>query len=134
MQVQMLTSINILSKHKIKGCKYDGIDDKSGTIYQKSESGEEFNVVRWIEHQYTISLQYLTFEEAENIIKECIEARRNRCLIAISKKILEEKGYIDMKKNKSDPLFSIELKDIKPKQNKSFYEITLKVKERVDYL
>ena len=39
-----------------------------------------------------------------------------------------------MKVQKGEPIFSFELKDIKPKQNKKFYEITLKVKERVDYL
>ena len=134
MQVQTLTSINSLTKYKIKGCKYDGINEKDGTIYQQSESGEEFNIVRWVEHQYTISLQYLTFSEAENIIKQCLEAKRNRKLLTISKNILEEKGYVDMKTNKSEPLFRFDIKDIKPKQNKAYYDITIKVRERVDYL
>lgn len=134
MQVQTLTSINGLTKYKIKGCKYDGINEKDGTIYQQSESGEEFNIVRWVEHQYTISLQYLTFSEAENIIKQCLEAKRNRKLLTISKSILEEKGYVDMKTNKSEPLFRFDIKDIKPKQNKAYYDITIKVRERVDYL
>lgn len=134
MQVQTLTSINSLTKYKIKGCKYDGINEKDGTIYQQSESGEEFNIVRWVEHQYTISLQYLTFSEAENIIKQCLEAKRNRKLLTISKSILEEKGYVDMKTNKSEPLFRFDIKDIKPKQNKAYYDITMKVRERVDYL
>ena len=134
LQVQTLTSINSLTRYKIKGCKYDGINEKDGTIYQQSESGEEFNIVRWIEHLYTISLQYLTFAEAEEIINQCLEAKRNRKLITISKELLEEKGYVDMKTIKSEPLFKIDIKDIKPKQNKRFYEITMKVKERVDYL
>ena len=134
MQVQTLTSINSLTRYKIKGCKYDGINEKDGTIYQHSESGEEFNIVRWVEHQYTISLQYLTFSEAENIIKQCLEAKRNRKLLTISKSILEEKGYVDMKTNKSEPLFRFDIKDIKPKQNKAYYDITIKVRERVDYL
>ena len=134
LQVQTLTSINSLTKYKIKGCKYDGINEKDGTIYQQSESGEEFNIVRWVEHQYTISLQYLTFSEAENIIKQCLEAKRNRKLLTISKSILEEKGYVDMKTNKSEPLFRFDIKDIKPKQNKAYYDITMKVRERVDYL
>lgn len=134
MQVQTLTSINSLTRYKIKGCKYDGINEKDGTIYQQSESGEEFNIVRWVEHQYTISLQYLTFSEAENIIKQCLEAKRNRKLLTISKSILEEKGYVDMKTNKSEPLFRFDIKDIKPKQNKTYYDITMKVRERVDYL
>ena len=134
LQVQTLTSINSLTKYKIKGCKYDGINEKDGTIYQQSESGEEFNIVRWVEHQYTISLQYLTFSEAENIIKQCLEAKRNRKLLTISKNILEEKGYVDMKTNKSEPLFRFDIKDIKPKQNKAYYDITMKVRERVDYL
>ena len=134
MQVQTLTSINSLTKYKIKGCKYDGINEKDGTIFQQSESGEEFNIVRWVEHQYTISLQYLTFSEAENIIKQCLEAKRNRKLLTISKSILEEKGYVDMKTNKSEPLFRFDIKDIKPKQNKAYYDITIKVRERVDYL
>ena len=134
MQVQTLTSINSLTRYKIKGCKYDGINEKDGTIYQQSESGEEFNIVRWVEHQYTISLQYLTFSEAENIIKQCLEAKRNRKLLTISKSILEEKGYVDMKTNKSELLFRFDIKDIKPKQNKAYYDITIKVRERVDYL
>ena len=134
MEIQTLTTINNLIPYKIKGCKYDGLNDKNGTIYQKSESGEEFNIVRWIEHLYTISLQYLSFEEAESIIKQCAEAKRNRKLLTISKNLLQERGYIDMKVQKGEPIFSFELKDIKPKQNKKFYEITLKVKERVDYL
>ena len=134
MQVQTLTSINSLTRYKIKGCKYDGINEKDGTIYQQSESGEEFNIVRWVEHQYTISLQYLTFSEAENIIKQCLEAKRNRKLLTISKSILEEKGYVNMKTNKSEPLFRFDIKDIKPKQNKAYYDITMKVRERVDYL
>lgn len=134
LQVQTLASINGLTKYKIKGCKYDGINEKDGTIYQQSESGEEFNIVRWVEHQYTISLQYLTFSEAENIIKQCLEAKRNRKLLTISKSILEEKGYVDMKTNKSEPLFRFDIKDIKPKQNKAYYDITMKVRERVDYL
>lgn len=134
MQVQTLTSINSLTKYKIKGCKYDGINEKDGTIFQQSESGEEFNIVRWIEHLYTISLQYLTFAEAEEIINQCLEAKRNRKLITISKDLLEEKGYVDMKTNKSEPLFRFDIKDIKPKQNKAYYDITMKVRERVDYL
>lgn len=134
MQVQTLTSINSLTKYKIKGCKYEGVNEKDGTIFQQSESGEEFNIVRWVEHQYTISLQYLTFSEAENIIKQCLEAKRNRKLLTISKSILEEKGYVDMKTNKSEPLFRFDIKDIKPKQNKAYYDITMKVRERVDYL
>lgn len=134
MQVQTLTSINNLTRYKIKGCKYEGINEKDGTIYQQTESGEEFNIVRWVEHLYTISLQYLTFAEAEEIINQCLEAKRNRKLITISRSVLEEKGYINMKTVKSEPLFRFDIKDIKPKQNKKFYDITIKVRERVDYL
>lgn len=39
-----------------------------------------------------------------------------------------------MKTNKSEPLFRFDIKDIKPKQNKAYYDITMKVRERVDYL
>lgn len=134
MQVQTLTLINNLTRYKIKGCKYEGVNEKDGTIYQQTESGEEFNIVRWVEHQYTISLQYLTFAEAEEIINQCLEAKRNRKLITISRGVLEEKGYVDMKTIKSEPLFRFDIKDIKPKQNKKFYDITIKVRERVDYL
>lgn len=134
MQVETLTLINNLTAYKIKGCKYEGIDEKDGTIYQQSESGEEFNIVRWIEHLYTLSLQYLTFKEAEGIIKQFVEAKRNRKLVTISKSLIEEKGYVDMKTNKAEPFFRFEIKDIKPKQNKKFYDITIKLRERVDYL
>lgn len=134
MQVQALSIINNLNEYKIKSCKYDGIDDTDGTIYQKSEAGEEFNIVRWVEHNYTLSLQYLTFEEAESIIKQFIDAKRNRKLISISKNIIENKGYVDLKNVKGEPRFSFDIKNIKPKQNKKFYELTIKLKERVDYL
>ena len=56
LQVQTLTSINSLTKYKIKGCKYDGINEKDGTIFQQSESGEEFNIVRWVR----TSVYYIT--------------------------------------------------------------------------
>ncbi len=54
LQLNILNSINNLNENKIKGCKYEGIEDEGGAIYQKSESGEEFNILRWIEHIYTI--------------------------------------------------------------------------------
>ena len=136
MQLNVLNSINILNENKIKGCKYESIEDKAGTIYQKSESGEEFNILRWIEHVYTISLQLLTYEECENIVKDFLEAKRNRAIVTISKDLLTKKGYIDMKKMPGEPKFYYELKDIKPKQStgKPYYEMTIKVKERVDLL
>lgn len=136
LQLNVLNSINILNENKIKGCKYESIEDKDGTIYQKSESGEEFNILRWIEHVYTISLQLLTYEECENIVKDFLEAKRNRAIVTISKDLLTKKGYIDMKKMPGEPKFYYELKDIKPKQStgKPYYEMTIKVKERVDLL
>ncbi|BBA50446.1 hypothetical protein FV113G1_07930 [Fusobacterium varium] len=136
MQILTLNSINSLKENKIKGCKYEGIEDENGCIYQKSESGEEFNIVRWIEHIYTISLQILTYQECENIIKEFLEAKKNRKNISILKKILVLKGYIDMKKVPGEPKFYFELKDIKPNQSigKPFYEMSIKVKERVELL
>ena len=134
MQIHSITAISNLSEYKIKSCKYDSIDDKDGTIYKKSEAGEEFNIVRWIAHNYTLSLQYLTLEEAENIIKQFIEAKRNRKLASFSKNVIIHKGYIDFKKVKGEPRFYFEIKDIKPKQNKKFYDLTIKLRERVDYL
>lgn len=136
MQLNILNSINNLNENKIKGCKYEGIEDEGGTIYQKSESGEEFNILRWIEHVYTITLQLLTYKECENIVKDFIEAKKNRAIVTISKGVLMKKGYIDMKKIPGEPKFYYELKDIKPKQStgKPYYEMTLKVKERVDFV
>lgn len=136
MQLNILNSINNLNENKIKGCKYEGIEDEGGAIYQKSESGEEFNILRWIEHIYTITLQLLTYKECENIVKDFIEAKKNRAIVTISKGVLVKKGYIDMKKIPGEPKFYYELKDIKPKQStgKPYYEMTLKVKERVDFV
>ena len=124
------------NKKTHKGCKYEGIEDEDGAIYQKSESGEEFNILRWIEHVYTITLQLLTYKECENIVKDFIEAKKNRAIVTISKGVLVKKGYIDMKKIPGEPKFYYELKDIKPKQStgKPYYEMTLKVKERVDFI
>lgn len=136
LQLNILNSINNLNENKIKGCKYEGIEDEGGAIYQKSESGEEFNILRWIEHIYTITLQLLTYKECENIVKDFIEAKKNRAIVTISKGVLMKKGYIDMKKIPGEPKFYYELKDIKPKQStgKPYYEMTLKVKERVDFI
>ena len=136
MQLNILNSINNLNENKIKGCKYEGIEDEGGAIYQKSESGEEFNILRWIEHVYTITLQLLTYKECENIVKDFIEAKKNRAIVTIAKGVLVKKGYIDMKKIPGEPKFYYELKDIKPKQStgKPYYEMTLKVKERVDFI
>ena len=136
MQLNILNSINNLNENKIKVCKYEGIEDEDGAIYQKSESGEEFNILRWIEHVYTITLQLLTYKECENIVKDFIEAKKNRAIVTISKGVLVKKGYIDMKKIPGEPKFYYELKDIKPKQStgKPYYEMTLKVKERVDFI
>ena len=74
------------------------------------------------DHRYTLS----EIVESLNIT--------SNSAFRIFKELLEEKGYVDMKTIKSEPLFKIDIKDIKPKQNKRFYEITMKVKERVDYL
>ena len=136
MQLNILNSINNLNENKIKGCKYEGIEDEGGAIYQKSESGEEFNILRWIEHVYTITLQLLTYKECENIVKDFIEDKKNMAIVTISKGVLVKKGYIDMKKIPGEPKFYYELKDIKPKQStgKPYYEMTLKVKERVDFV
>ena len=92
LQLNILNSINNLNENKIKGCKYEGIEDEGGAIYQKSESGEEFNILRWIEHIYTITLQLLTYKECENIVKDFIEAKKNRAIVTISKGVLMKKG------------------------------------------
>lgn len=131
-----IQNINILEDYKIKNCKYNGIDDKKGNIYQKSESGEEFNIMRYIEHKFSLTLQYLTYEECGSIIKELLEAKNNRKMITISKSKIIKKGYLDYKKVQGEPSFYFTLKEVKPKMmtGKPFYELSINLDERVDVL
>lgn len=128
--------ISTLKDYQIKGIKYDGVDDKEGAIYQTTESGKEFNIIRWFKYKYTLSLQYLSYQECENIIRELIEIKKERKLLNIPREILLKKGYIDFKNLPDDPLFSYEIKDISPKQStgKPYYDLTIKLNERVDML
>ena len=136
MTVKISTILPTLKDYQIKGIKYDGIDDKDGAIYQKTESGEEFNIIRWLIYKYTLSLQYLTYEECENVIKELIEIKNNRSQVIISKQLISHKGYIDFKSTPGDPIFSFKLEDISPKQStgKPYYDLAIKLSERVDML
>lgn len=136
MAAKISATLPTLKDYKIKGIKLDGIDDKDGAIYQTTESGEEFNIIRWLIYKYTLSLQYLTYEECENIIKELIEIKNNRSQVIISKHLISHKGYIDFKSIQGDPLFFFKLEDISPKQStgKPYYDLTIKLNERVDML
>jgi len=136
MLTTVIQSINVLEEYKIKNCKYNGIDDKTGNIYQKSESGEEFNIMRYIEHKFSITLQYLTYEECSSIIKELITTKENRKTITISKNKIIKKGYLDCKKVEGEPSFYFDLKEVKPKMmtGKPFYELSINLDERVDVL
>ena len=102
MESKISIYISTLKDYQIKGMKYEGIDDKDGTIYQKSEAGIEFNIIRWINHKYTLSLQYLTFQECENIIRERIKIKQERKLLNIPKELIVKKGYIDFKAMPND--------------------------------
>lgn len=128
--------ISTLKDYQIKGIKYDGVDDKEGAIYQTTESGKEFNIIRWLKYKYTLSLQYLSYQECENIIRELIEIKKERKLLTIPRELLSKKGYIDFKSLPGDPLFSYEIKDISSKQStgKPYYDLTIKLNERVDML
>lgn len=131
-----IQNINTLEDYKIKNCKYNGIDDKKGNIYQKSESGEEFNIMRYIEHKFSLTLQYLIYEECGSIIKELLEAKKNRKMITISKNKIIKKGYLDYKKVQGEPSFYFALKEVKPKMmtGKPFYELSITLTERVDVI
>lgn len=136
MESKISIYISTLKDYQIKGMKYEGIDDKDGTIYQKSEAGIEFNIIRWINHKYTLSLQYLTFQECENIIRELIKIKQERKLLNIPKELIVKKGYIDFKSMPNDPFFSYKIEDISPKQStgKPYYDLSIKLNERVDML
>lgn len=136
MLTTVIQSINALEEYKIKNCKYNGIDDKTGNIYQKSESGEEFNIMRYVEHKFSLALQYLTYEECRSIIKELLEIKKNRKTIIISKNKIIKKGYLDYKKVEGEPSFYFDLKEAKPEimTGKPFYELTIALTERVDVI
>lgn len=132
--MKVLDSINNLEESKIKSMIYNGIDDKDGAIYQESESGVAFNIIRWINHKYTLNLQYLTYTEIENIITELMEASFNEEDVTISKALLQKRKYIDMKLVKGEPIFRYKVKDIKPSSESGtdLYKLSIKFTERVD--
>lgn len=136
MEIYNITAINNLQEYQIKSMKYDGIDDEEGAIFQKAESGEEFNVIRWLKHNFTLSLQYLSFQESETVIKQFIEAKRNRALATFQKSKISKKGYLDMKVIQGEPKFYFDLGEISPKQinGTPYYELTIKLSEREDLL
>lgn len=136
MEIYNITAINDLQEYQIKSCKYDGIDNKEGAILQVSEAGEEFNVIRWLKHKFTLSLHYLSYDQSEIIIKQFIEAKKNRALVTFQKSKISKKGYLDMKSIKGEPKFYFKLEDISPKQisGTPYYELTINLAEREDLL
>jgi hypothetical protein len=133
--MQILTTINALDSYKIKGIKYEGYEeDDDGAILNTSESGVEYNVIRWLKHRYTLSLQWLTYTEVESIIKQFQTAKTNGNKVTISRTKLSSKGYIDLKNSAGEPIFSFVLKDLKPSQKTgtSFYNLSVRLVERVD--
>ncbi|ADO83812.1 hypothetical protein [Ilyobacter polytropus] len=133
--MQILTTINSLEPYKIKGIKYEGYEkDSDGSILNTSESGKEYNIIRWLKHKYALSLQWLTYDEIENIIKQFQTAKKNQEKVTITKSKLTSKGYLDLKTTAGEPVFSFELTDLKPSQKTgtSFYDLTISLIERVD--
>jgi hypothetical protein len=133
--MQILTTINALDSYKIKGFKYGGYEeDSDGAIYNTSESGKEYNIVRWLKHKYTLSLQWLTYSEIESIIKQFQTAKINEDNVTITKSKLTAKGYIDFKNTTGEPVFSFKMKNLKPSQKTGtiFYDLLVTLTERVD--
>ena len=132
--MQVLTAINALDSYKIKGIKYEGYEDDDGSILNTSESGTEYNIIRWLKHKYTLSLQFLTYSEIESIIKQFQTAKINEDKVTITKSKLTSKGYIDFKTTSGEPVFSFELTDLKPlqKTGTTYYSLSIPVVERVD--
>ncbi|WP_319372171.1 hypothetical protein [uncultured Ilyobacter sp.] len=133
--MQILTTINNLEPYKIKGIKYEGYEkDSDGSILNTSESGKEYNIIRWLKHKYALSLQWLTYDEIESIIKQFQTAKINEEKVTITKSKLTSKGYFDLKTTAGEPVFSFELTDLKPSQKTgtSFYDLSITLIERVD--
>lgn len=133
--MQNLTTINSLEAYQIKGIKYEGyLEDTDGAILNTSESGTEYNVIRWLKHKFTLSLQWLSYSEAESIIKQFQTAKINESLVTISKDKLTSKGYIDFKTTAGEPIFSFDLNDIKPSRTTGTqkYNLSITLIERVD--
>ena len=133
--MQILTTINNLEAYKIKGIKYEGyLEDKDGAILNTSESGTEYNIIRWLKHKFTLSLQWLSYSETESIIKQLQTAKINENKVMISKDKLSSKGYIDFKNSSGEPVFSFDLKNIKPSRTTGTdkYSLSITLIERVD--
>ncbi|WP_319201952.1 hypothetical protein [uncultured Ilyobacter sp.] len=135
--MQILTTINALDSYKIKGIKYEGYEeDDDGAILNTSESGTEYNIIRWFKHKYTLSLQFLTYTEIESIIKQFQTAKINEDKVTITKSKLIAKGYIDFKTTAGEPIFSFELSDLSPSQKTgtTYYSLSIPLIERVDMI
>lgn len=130
-----IKSISLLEPHQVQGMKFLGIDEsKSGIISNRSESGREFNIIRWTVYKFNLNLHFLTYKQVESIVKELILCKRNNTNLVIKSNSIIERGYIDFKKIKGDGIFCFELKDIKPsiQIGTKFYSLALDLRERVD--
>jgi hypothetical protein len=135
--MQILSTINSLDSYKIKGMIYGGYEeDDEGAILNTSESGEEYNIIRWLKHKYTLSLQWLTYSELESIVKQFQTAKIDQNKVTITKSKLTGKGYIDFKNTAGEPIFSFSMTDLKPSFNtgSSFYSLSVTLIERVDQI
>ncbi len=90
-----INSINFLSDFKVKGITYKGIKSGNGLISNRSESGRDYNVLRYIDRKFTLELQYLTIEERKEIEGELVEAIKKDANILILTGKIAGKGYID---------------------------------------
>ena len=132
-----LTNVNALEGFKMKSCKYIGVNEKeSSYVLQRTEGGTEYNMIRWIAHEYQINLQWLTANEIRTIIQDLQDAKRADETITISKNKLLARGYVDLKVTEGEPIFYFDLKYIKPKAvtGSDKYELEFKVFERVNEL
>ena len=130
-----MTTINSLDAYKIKGIEYTGDDTSDdGLISNVAEDGTEYNLVRWWTTKYSLVLQWLTFSEAEAIVKQLRTAKENNDKITILKSKLSSKGYIDFKATPGEPEFSFKAQDVKPQQmkGKGAYQLTLTLRERIE--
>lgn len=132
--MKVMNSINNLEEYKVKGMILKGDLEDEGQTYLTSEAGVEFNTVRWENYKHTLTLQNLTYTETETIIKDFRTAKKNEEKITISKTLLSKRKYLDMKDTPGEPVFSFEMKDVKPSSQAGtkFYQLAIKLVERVN--
>lgn len=103
-----------------------------GQQYNKTDSGLEFNVIRFEEYLYSVKLQYISQEDLKLLIKEIDMSKRDNKLITIKSSIIEPKGFLNFSDSTS-PEFTVNPETLKPARHTGtkLFSVSFELVERV---